>query len=223
MATVEDLPKAKVTGQFLFVTQDNMDEGSAPNAVVVTGFVRFTCTATPPLLYRAQKVAAVPLQADAQFDNEGHLVPLDPKSGTAVVVNGKLERGLELLADSPGVNPRGFNWQVSFNLRVAETGVAISIPSYQIHLSEGETVDLSEVMPAGSSNGVSIIRGESAYDIAVAEGFRGTQAEWVASLGGVTTGWTRQQTVPVVTIGSNAPWPHEAPPGALVVRFTEGG
>lgn len=32
--------------------------------------------------------------------------------------------------------------------------------------------------------------------------------------------WNKQQTVPVVTIASNAPWPSDAPAGALIVRLT---
>lgn len=184
MATVEDLPTAKVTGQFLFVSQDNMDEGTAPNAVLVTGYVRFTCTATPPLLYKTRRVAAVPLVADAVFDSQGFLIPMDASQTTAVVVNGRIERGLELLADSPDVSPRKFNWQVSFNLREVVTGRTINIPAYEIYLSAGETVDLSEVMPVGKSNGVSIIRGESVYEIAVAKGFIGTEEDWLESLKG---------------------------------------
>lgn len=35
--------------------------------------------------------------------------------------------------------------------------------------------------------------------------------------------WNREQTVPVVTIASNAPWPTSAPEGALVVRLTGTG
>lgn len=184
MATVEDLPTGLVTGQFLFVSQDNADEGTAPNAVLVTGYVRFTCTATPPLLYKSRKVLAVPLVADAAFDAQGHLIPLDPSQAVAVVVNGKLERGIALLGDSPDVSPRNFNWQVSFNLREVATGRAIAIPPYQIRVSAGETIDLSEVTPVGQSNGVSIIRGESAYEVAVAKGFVGTEVEWLEAIKG---------------------------------------
>lgn len=184
MATVEDLPTGLVTGQFLFVSQDNADEGTAPNSVLVTGYVRFTCTATPPLLYKSRKVLAVPLVADAAFDAQGHLIPLDPSQAVAVVVNGKLERGIALLGDSPDVSPRNFNWQVSFNLREVATGRAIAIPSYQIRVSAGETIDLSEVTPVGQSNGVSIIRGESNYELAVSNGYKGTLEEWLESIKG---------------------------------------
>ena len=182
MATVHDLPTATVTGQYLFVSQDNADEGTAPNSVLVTGYVRFTCSATPPLIYREKKVHAVPLVADATFDSQGHLVPLDPTQGVAVVVNGKLERGLELLADSPQVQPRGFTWQVSFNLKEAITGRAISIPPYSFKLSEGETVDLTEVAAIPASNGKFITQGKSAFEVAQLEGFKGTRAQWIESL-----------------------------------------
>lgn len=211
MAVVEDLPTGLVVGQYLFVSQDREDEGTSPDAVMVSGTVRFTCSATPPLIYRSQKVSAVPLTHEAQFDSQGFLTPL-----------GLSQRGIEVLADGEGVSPRGFTWMVSFHLTEVLTGRAINIASFPIHVAVGETVDLSDNHPVGESNGARIIRGESAYEIAVAEGFTGTQAEWIDSLGGSTSGWTRQQTVPVVTIAPSAPWPHEAPPGALVVRFTEG-
>lgn len=183
MATVEELPTATVTGQYLFVSQDNADPGTDPQAVLVTGTVRFTCNATPPLIYKSRKLAAVPLVHEAIFDSQGFIVPYDPTQ-PGVVRPGLIERGIELLADSPEVSPRGFSWTVSFNLREALTGRNIVIPSFAFEVSAGDTVDLTEVMPVGSSNGVTIVRGESAYEIALANGFVGTQSEWLASLKG---------------------------------------
>lgn len=42
---------------------------------------------------------------------------------------------------------------------------------------------------------------------------------------GVSNGdyWNRQQTVPVVTISATAPWPTDAPAGALIVRLSGAG
>lgn len=184
MATVEDLPTAKVTGQYLFVSQDNADEGTRPNAVLVTGYVRFTCSATPPILYKNKRVSAVPLVHDAAFDSEGFLIPLDAAQNTPIVVNGKLERGIELLADSPEASPRGFTWNVSFNLREVITGRTIQIPAFDILVKEGENYDLVDYMPVGRSNGVGIIKGDSVYDLAVANGFKGSEAEWLESIKG---------------------------------------
>lgn len=186
MATVEDLPTARVTGQYLFVSQDNADEGTRPNAVLVTGYVRFTCSATPPILYKNKRVSAVPLVHDAAFDSEGFLIPLDAAQNTPIVVNGKLERGIELLADSPEASPRGFTWNVSFNLREVITGRTIQIPAFDILVKEGEDYDLVDYMPVGRSNGVGIIKGDSAYELAVANGFKGTQADWLESIKGAS-------------------------------------
>lgn len=182
MAVVEDLPTGKVVGQYLFVSQDTRDEGSSPNSVLVKGYVRFTCSASPPLIYRSRKVSAVPLVHDAIFDSQGFLIPM--VTGVTEVEPGKVDRGLELLAPSPELNPPDFTWMVSFHLTEVVTGRSINIPSFPIRISAGEVRDLTDEFPVGASKGTLITRGESAYEVAVAEGFTGTQAQWIESLGG---------------------------------------
>jgi hypothetical protein len=50
-------------------------------------------------------------------------------------------------------------------------------------LGDGETIDLSElIVMTATSPSAAYLRGASAYDVAVAEGFVGTEAEWLASL-----------------------------------------
>lgn len=52
-------------------------------------------------------------------------------------------------------------------------------------LAAGETVDLSEVQPVVAASPLTpYVRGASAYEVAVANGFVGTEAEWLATLGG---------------------------------------
>lgn len=205
MAVVTDLPTGLVVGQYIFVSQDSADEGTAPDAVLVTGSVRFTCSATPPLIYKSKRVSAVPLTHEAQFDSQGYLTPL-----------GLTQRGIELLADVDGVSPRGFTWQVSFNLTEVATGRLIVIPSFSIQVSAGETVDLVDAQPVGSSNGVPITRGESAYEVAVRNGFKGSEATWLASLGGSGGGTT--VGAGYLLLGVGQPVPANTPSGTLIVR-----
>lgn len=198
MAVVSDLPTGRVKGQYIFVSQDSADEGTSPDSILVTGTVRFTCSATPPLIYRSLSVSAVPLVHEATFDSQGFLTPL-----------GQTERFMELLADAEGVNPRGFTWQVSFNLTEAATGRTINIPSFAIKVLPGQTVDLTEVQPASSSGGAPITRGESAYEVAVRNGFRGTEAQWLTSLRGVAN---------ILLLPNTSPIPADTPAGTLVIR-----
>lgn len=183
MATVEELPTATVVGQYIFVSHDNEDEGTSPQAVLVKGYVRFTCSATPPLIYRSKKLSAVPLVHDAVFDSQGYLIPLITGQIAPTTVPGSVEPGIELLADSPLVNPRGFSWNVSFHLTEAATGRAIPVQSFDLPVLEaGETYDLADYTPVGKSEGSYVIRGESAYEVAQGEGFEGTIEEWIESL-----------------------------------------
>lgn len=188
----EAIPTGKVVGQFLFVTQDNQDAGTKPNAVAVTGSVKFTCSATAPVVWG--KVNIVPLTHEAEFNAEGLIVP-----------KGLLDQdGLELMGDSPALNPSGFTWTATFALTEVLTGRAVQLPPITFKLSAGETVDLADKVTVGASNGVLVSRGASAYEIAVAQGFVGTAAEWIDSLQVILEPPTPKLTIGTVSEGPAA-------------------
>lgn len=211
MEVVSDLPTGRVQGRYIFVSQDAADEGTSPDAVLVTGSVRFTCSASPPLLYRELGISVVPLVHEASFDNLGHVVPL-----------GQTERFIELLAaDSPLVNPQGFTWQVSFNLTEVATGRTVNLPSFPIYVAEGETVDLTDHTPVGVSGGVPIVRGEQGDPGEKGDPGAGTKGDPgpsnVLAIGTVTSGATASATItgtsPKQTLNLQLP---KGEPGASV-------
>lgn len=81
--------------------------------------------------------------------------------------------------DNPDMNPTGWTYSVKENL----TGV-VGTRSYALNLPEalGE-IDLADVAPADPATpNYTPIPGLSAYDVAVSNGFAGTQAQWLATL-----------------------------------------
>jgi len=98
------------------------------------------------------------------------------------------------------LNPAGWTYTV------IETFVGVMGRTYPIEAPVGATVNLVDVAPVIASTGNAIIRGPigmSAYEVAVAGGFVGTQEEWLASLkgapgtgGGASAPLTLSQTTP---------------------------
>lgn len=177
------LPVGRVVGQFALVSADTNDAGWEPQFTGVVGTVLFTCTATPlPIRFidTGHTIGLVPTEVAAQFDSEGNLIGVD---GEPLVL---------LATDSVKLNPTDFNWKVTFNLTDVTTGKQLPLPSFEFQVPEwavaGDEVDLAEVFPVGSSGGVLITRGASAYEVAVENGFVGTEAEWLDSLNGTGGG-----------------------------------
>ncbi|MEU2759399.1 hypothetical protein [Streptomyces sp. NPDC007094] len=83
--------------------------------------------------------------------------------------------------DAPGMNPSGWSYQVAEQL----TGVPAN-RIYQILLpAEAPEVDLADIAPTDPSTPTYVaVRGDSAYEVAVADGFEGTVEQWLASLVG---------------------------------------
>lgn len=98
--------------------------------------------------------------------------------------NGYFETQL-IATDDTDLNPHGWTYTVSFHL------IGAKFPTFAIEAPQGQTVDLSSVVPVAVANGTTIIQGgpvgptgDSAYDLAVAGGFVGDEAAWLASLEG---------------------------------------
>ncbi|MFI1191533.1 hypothetical protein [Streptomyces californicus] len=81
--------------------------------------------------------------------------------------------------DAPGMNPDDWSYQVAEQL----AGVAVN-RVYQILLpAESPEVDLADIAPTDPSTPSYVaVRGDSAYEVAVEQGFTGTVSQWLASL-----------------------------------------
>ncbi|MCX4824255.1 hypothetical protein OG883_31240 [Streptomyces sp. NBC_01142] len=83
--------------------------------------------------------------------------------------------------NAPGMNPSGWSYTVAEQL----AGVPVN-RVYQILLpAETPAVDLADIAPTDPSTPNYVaVRGDSAYEVAVKNGFTGTVAQWLASLVG---------------------------------------
>lgn len=81
--------------------------------------------------------------------------------------------------DAPGMNPDDWSYQVAEQL----AGVPVN-RVYQILLpAEAPAVDLADIAPTDPTTPTYVaVRGDSAYEVAVENGFVGTVAQWLASL-----------------------------------------
>ncbi len=165
----ENITYGKVIGRFLKATIDGSDGSDNPDGVAAQGTVVFTptpayvldATATPP-------TTVVPVTVTCGLDSDGDLVS---PSG---------EKGVWLIAtDDADLNPSGWTYTVTVVLRgVAARAFSITVPA-------GSEQDLSLISPVAASEGDAIVvgpEGPSAYEVAVNEGFVGTEAEWLESL-----------------------------------------
>jgi len=83
--------------------------------------------------------------------------------------------------DAPGMNPAGWSYTVAEQFA--------SVPqnrTYQVLLpADTPTVDIADIAPTDPTTPTYVaVRGDSAYEVAVAQGFVGTVDEWLASLVG---------------------------------------
>ncbi|MEU3917126.1 collagen-like protein [Streptomyces sp. NPDC029004] len=101
-------------------------------------------------------------------------VPLDPTGACEITLPA---------TDAPGMSPR--NW--SYTVAEQFAGVALN-RTYQILLpAEAPAVDLADLAPTDPTTPNYVaVRGDSAYEVALAAGFVGTIAQWLASLVGPT-------------------------------------
>lgn len=172
----------KVIGRFVVVAPDSDDVDTDPDLVALKGIVTFT-PAVDKVLSATEQI--FPVVVKAYLDSEGYLTY-------------KGERGVYLLSPESDINPSDWTWTVSFDLKYGSTEIdidsfPIAIPPYIAgpdaeNPDVGSTaVDLAASSPIPSSPGNAITKGDpgdSAYDVAVANGFVGTEAEWLASLEG---------------------------------------
>jgi hypothetical protein len=104
------------------------------------------------------------------------------ESGRLIDADGNV--GVRLPAtDSPDMNPSGWTYTVKENL----TGI-VGARTYSLLLPKDtpdNVVDLADVAPADPTTPTYVpVPGLSAYEVAVSDGFEGTEAEWLDSLEG---------------------------------------
>lgn len=109
-----------------------------------------------------------------------------PGPQEAKVVAGVMQT-IELTANDPEV----WAWQVA--PRLGPQDDIVPWPSWHINVPAGGTVDLATASVTPGVGPVKVIegpQGPSAYDVAVANGYQGTQAQWLASLKGDGSAWS---------------------------------
>lgn len=177
----------KVIGRFLGLVEDGSDLDENPDFSPLGGTVTFTPAVTKVLgAGEDPPVSIYPQVVKATLDTNGYLTH-------------NFKKGVKLLAPTEDVNPSGWTWTVSFDLKqgtksVPTSSFTITVPPYEPgpdteNPDVGSTaVDLALVAPVPSSTGSAVVRGErgySAYEIAVSNGFVGTEEQWLDSLVGV--------------------------------------
>ncbi|MGW1489772.1 phage tail protein [Streptomyces sp. NPDC002402] len=154
----ENIPTVTVKGRFL-----------APDGRPLSGAI----------VFRAPAVLTFP-EADVILGGPV-TVALDAQGAFAVTLPA---------TDAPGMDPVDWSWTVTEQL----AGIVVG-RSYNLLLPKAQpTVDLVDIAPTDPSKpnyipvpgpvGPKGERGASAYEVAVAEGFTGTPADWLASLVG---------------------------------------
>lgn len=163
-----EIPTGLITGQYYFVSEDNIDVDTDPELVVVSGTVDFVASVMT-LTMPSKKAVVVPLKFQGKFDGQGNLVPVD---GTGI--------GMKFPAtNSDKFTERDWTWRVEYNLKVVATGFTVNIPGFDFQVPVGSTQDLSEVMPVASSPGVLTVRGPKGDN-----GLPGAGAITVSNVGG---------------------------------------
>lgn len=164
-----------VVGRFLLAYADGSDSDAMPDGVPAKGTIVFT--PSPAFLKDASAspspVTIIPAKVQATIDSSGYLQGPDGA------------RGIRLVAtNDSNINPSDWTWGVTFYL-ADENGVSVPMSGYSFSLPEGQSVDLTALSPVPSADGTFYLvgdTGKSAYELAVDNGFVGTEAEWLASL-----------------------------------------
>ena len=160
-----ELPGSTITGHFAFVHEDGPDEDDYPDVRLASGTVRFEPTAKAVKAGGAW-IGIAPVEAEI-FD--GELVTSEDDPTPPRILSTDADTGVE-----------GWGWRATFDITGANIKpVTFRAPTEGVHLT-GDLIPITG-QPVEVIHGV---RGDSAYDIAVQEGFEGTIEEWLESLHG---------------------------------------
>ncbi|MFF9705047.1 collagen-like protein [Streptomyces griseofuscus] len=98
--------------------------------------------------------------------------PLDAQGAFAVTLPA---------TDAPGMNPTGWAYSVAEQLAGVQMNRVYSV----LLPAEAPAVDIADIAPTDPTTPTYVaVRGDSAYEVAVKQGFTGTVAQWLASLVG---------------------------------------
>src|SRR5690625_4888039 len=160
-----ELPGSTITGRFAFVHEDGPDEDDHPDIRLASGTVRFEPTAKAVKAGGAW-IGIAPVEAEI-FDGELIISEEDPTPP-------------RILSTDADTGVENWGWKATFDIRGANIKpVTFRAPSDGVHL----TGDLIPV----TGQPVEVVAGppgDSAYDVAVQNGYEGTETEWLESLKG---------------------------------------
>ena len=167
--TTPDLDYATLTGDLIKLVADTTNDADAwPDALALNGSMTLT-PGTPYLVSTDSKQIVFLDPIPAQIVN-GRVVDAEGNGSIKIVAS---DTGGVML-DSP------FTWTASFKLDKAHKYGPITFK-----ILSGESKDLSELTPVPVASRTSlVVQGQSAYEVAVANGFDGTVTEWLDSLKG---------------------------------------
>ncbi|QAX94718.1 tail fiber protein [Streptomyces phage Lilbooboo] len=157
-ALPNEIPTVRVTGTY-----------RGPDGRALKGTVTFT---GPSLLTFPESNLFLAGPVVATLDESGQIIDADGNVGVYLPAT-----------DAPDMNPTGWTWTVKETL----TGV-VGSRTYSMVLPKDtldNVIDLADVAPADPSTPNYVaVPGPSAYDVAVAQGFTGTESQWLTSLVG---------------------------------------
>lgn len=165
-----------VTGRFLLGYADGVDSNLFPDGAPAKGTVLFTPSAEylKNLTALPAPVTILPATIECNLDSEGYLLGSDNTRGVRLVAT-----------DDPDNNPTQWTWRVDLRLTDQADVPVRGLARFSFELPSNTTVDLAALAPVPSADGTFYLvgpRGKSAYEIALENGFVGTEAEWLASL-----------------------------------------
>lgn len=167
-----DVSTGRIHGTILAWIADSADPGTIPD---VEPFETATIKFTPSVKY-------------VLHPSSGSIIVPKPDPIT-VGVAGDVDVTL-VATDDPDINPIGWTYRVDI------TVIGGEIPSFNISVPSGSDRLLTELVAIPESNGTYTTQGPeglSAYEVAVANGFVGTEQEWLDQW--VTTDGSIQQVV----------------------------
>lgn len=153
----------KVIGRLVTLIVDSEDEGQEPDLVPLAGKVTFQLNVARTTELNAQPVPQVIVSSpfEAILDSAGYL-------STPDAVGGVQYQGIRLPAnDDPDLNPTGTEYTVSYSLTVQGKNTQVTVPSHNLFLPAGATIDLATMIPPVGAPPVTVAQAEALLALAV--------------------------------------------------------
>jgi hypothetical protein len=146
----ENVSYGRITGQFIFDVRDGGDPGTKPDFKAMTGTVTFT-PSVGKVLDAGARVIIGRAPIVCPLDVEGFLcTPLEDEPLVPAY------RGVELIAtDDPDLNPQGWTWTVSYDLR-ANGKTLRGWDSHELAVLSESEQDLVDLIPPDAAKAIGI-------------------------------------------------------------------